>query len=279
MFSFVWVDELFRLAEAGQEVRYSAGRSLMTGAGRPDVHLLLEGTVRMGTGAEAGEVTAPAVIGAGHVLRGAALTGDVHATTPVIALHIGAAEFLTMVSDNALLAQGLFHMLLAAAEPASPIPEEPLLGAIPDAGSRRRPVDTALLLRRHPFFAHASASQLMALQAAAREVPLTGGQALFEPHDPSACILTLDGALALEFDGRGPQVAGPESVLGVAGTLAGAPWRQRAVVTRPGRALRVGRDDLFDVLTEHVDLLQGLFGAMWDRRRAGDGAPPPDVPI
>jgi hypothetical protein len=153
-----------------------------------------------------------------------------------------------------------------------------LLGATQNGGARRRPVDTALLLRRHPFFAHASASQLMALQAAAREVPLAGGQALFEAHDPSACILTLDGALALEFDGRGPQAAGPESVLGVAGTLAGAPWRQRAVVTRSGRALRVGRDDLFDVLTEHVDLLQGLFGAMWDRRRASDTAPPQDVP-
>jgi AAA family ATP:ADP antiporter len=278
MFSFVWVDELFRLAEAGQEVRYAAGRSVLAAGARPDVHLLIDGTVRMGTGPDAREVTAPAVLGAGHVLRGATATSDANAQTSVVALRIGAAEFLTMVSDNALLAQGLFHTLLAPLEHASPVPEEPLQGVTPDAGSRRRQVDTALLLRRHPFFAHASASQLMALQGAAREVLLSGGQALFEAHDPSSCILTLEGALTLEFDGRGPQLAGPESVLGVAGTLAGAPWRQRAVVTRSGRALRVDRDDLFDVLTDHVDLLQGLFGAMWERRRASDGAPPKDVP-
>jgi ATP:ADP antiporter, AAA family len=279
MFSFVWVDELFRLAEAGHEIRYAAGRTLMTAAARPDVHLLLDGVVQIGTGPGADTVSGPAVLGAGHVLRGAPVTDDAHATTPVVALRIGAADFLTMVSDNALLAQGLFHTLLAPVEHASPTPEEPLLGAMQDAGARRRAVDTALLLRRHPFFAHASAAQLMALQAAAREVPLASGQALFEPHDPSACILTLDGVVTLEFDGRGPQVAGPESVLGVAGTLAGAPWRQRAVVTRSGRALRVGRDDLFDVMTEHVDLLQGLFGAMWERRRASDATPPKEQPI
>ena len=278
-FSFVWVDELFRLAEAGQEVRYSAGRSLLTSAGRADVYLLLNGTVRVGTGVDAHDVVAPAVIGAGQVLRGAPAAGDASAQSAVVALRIGASEFLTMVSDNALLAQGLFHTLLAPQEHTAPAPEEPLLALVQENGARRRPVDTALLLRRHPFFAHASASQLMALQSAGREVPLSGGQAFFEPHDPSSCLLTLDGALTLEFDGRGPQMAGPGSVLGVAGTLAGAPWHQRAVVTRPGRALRVDRDDLFDVLTDHVDLLQGLFGAMWDRRRASDGLPPKDVPL
>jgi hypothetical protein len=63
-------------------------------------------------------------------------------------------------------------------------------------------------------------------------------------------------------------------VLGVAATLAGAPWRRRGVAERAGRALVIGRDDLFDVLTDHVDLLQRLFGATWDHHRLNEAGPP-----
>ena len=192
------------------------------------------------------------------------MTGEVVATTPVITLRIAGADFLTMVSDNALLAQGLFRTLLAPADAGSPYAEEHLL-APSQNGARHRPIDTALLLRRHPVFVQAGASQLMALVAAAREVTLTPGQPLFEPFDPSACVLVLEGGLSLEAEGRPSETAGPGSVLGVVGTLAGSPWHRRGVADRPGRALRLGRDDLFEVLTDHAELLQGLFCAAWDR--------------
>ncbi|HET9268418.1 MAG TPA: MFS transporter [Vicinamibacterales bacterium] len=273
VFAFVWVDELFRLAEAGQETRYAAGRSLAAGAVKPDVHLLLEGTVRVTTDTGAYDVTAPAVVGAREALRGTAMTGEVAATTPVITLRIAGADFLTMVSDNALLAQGLFRTLLAPSDVADPHTEEHLLAPAP-TGARHRPIDTALLLRRHPAFVQAGASQLMALVAAAREVTLAPGQPLFEPFDPSACVLVVEGALSLEAEGRPPETAGPGSVLGVVGTLAGSPWRRRGVADRPGRALRLGRDDLFDVLTDHADLLQGLFGAVWDLQSSRPLRPP-----
>jgi AAA family ATP:ADP antiporter len=269
VFAFVWVDELFRLAEAGQETRYAAGRSLIGGAAKPDVHLLLEGTVRITANTGACDVTAPAVVGAREVLRGIAMTGDVMAATPLITLRIAGADFLTMVSDNALLAQGLFRTLLAPAEVGIPHAEEHLLPPSP-AGTRQRPIDTALLLRRHPAFVQAGASQLLALVAAARDVVLTPGQPLFEPYDPSACVLVLEGALSLDTEGTPPETAGPGSVLGVVGTLAGSPWHRRGVATRPGRALRLARDDLFEVLTDHVDLLQGLFCAVWDHRHPHD---------
>jgi CRP-like cAMP-binding protein len=264
VFAFVWVDELFRLAEAGQETRYAAGRSLIAGAVKPDVHLLLDGTVHVTTDSGSHDVTAPAVVGAREVLRGTATTGEVVATTPAITLRIAGADFLTMVSDNALLAQGLFRTLLAPADVGIPHAEEHLLGPSPN-GARHRPIDTALLLRRHPVLVQAGASQLMALVAAAREVTLTPGHPLFEPFDPSACVLVVEGGLSLQAEGRPSETAGPGSVLGVVGTLAGSPWHRRGVADRPGRALRLGRDDLFEVLTDHPDLLQGLFCAVSDR--------------
>jgi ATP/ADP translocase/HEAT repeat protein len=265
MFSFVWTDDLFRLAEVGRETWYAAGRSLLAGASRPDVHLLLEGTVHIESDAGARDMTAPAVFGAGEVLRGITVAGDMTARTPVLALRIAAVDFLTMVLDNPLLALGLFRALLPVPETAGPAPDAHFLAAPPAPGATLRPIDTASLLRQHQVFSHASATQLMALVAAAGEVALTTGQVLFEPFEPSVCYLLLDGSLSLEGDAANHHAVGRGSVLGVGGTLAGAPWRCRAVVTEGGRALRLTREDLFDVLTDHVELLQHVFGAAWGR--------------
>ncbi len=46
---------------------------------------------------------------------------------------------------------------------------------------------------------------------------------------------------------------------GLVETLSGGAAAARAVVTRSGRALRIERDDLFALLTDNVDLMQGVF--------------------
>jgi hypothetical protein len=63
----------------------------------------------------------------------------------------------------------------------------------------------------------------------------------------------------LEYDGQPPMVAPAGATIGVADTLAGATSGWRATVLRDGRALRIDRDDLFAILADHVDLMQGLF--------------------
>jgi len=63
----------------------------------------------------------------------------------------------------------------------------------------------------------------------------------------------------LEYDGQPPVTAPAGATIGVADTLAGATSGWRATVLRDGRALRIDREDLFAVLADHVDLMQGLF--------------------
>ena len=46
---------------------------------------------------------------------------------------------------------------------------------------------------------------------------------------------------------------------GLVETLSGSAAGARAVVTKSGRALRIEHDDLFAVLTDNVDLMQGVF--------------------
>ena len=51
-------------------------------------------------------------------------------------------------------------------------------------------------------------------------------------------------------------------MLGVYETLGGEQmgWRTRTV--EPGSVLRIDRDELFDLLADNVDLLQGIFSVL-----------------
>jgi len=196
------------------------------------MEFLIEGAVRMlqPSGATS-EIDAPAVLGLEDVLQGAPPQVTIRAVEPVVCFRIGAGEFMTMVSGNALLAQSLFQMLLARAT--------------------RQDAQPPLLTRATP-------PQLRALIEVATEVPMTEGTVLVEHGDAPAVFQVVDGALRLEAAG-GATVVLPGMTLGVADTLSGSAASARAVVTRSGRALRVDRDDLFALLTDHVDLMQSVF--------------------
>ena len=67
-------------------------------------------------------------------------------------------------------------------------------------------------------------------------------------------------------------VVGRGSTVGVAGSLARRPMNCRVTAVGAGRALYVDPDDLFDVLSNHSDLLQGVFSSVLCRGQAA-GAP------
>ena len=70
------------------------------------------------------------------------------------------------------------------------------------------------------------------------------------------------GEVRLDSDGGDPIVAGAGCTIGVAEVLAGVPVGRRATVTRAGQALRIDHEELFDVLADHIDLLQSLFSGL-----------------
>jgi AAA family ATP:ADP antiporter len=257
LFEFVSVEELFRIAAAGEEARHSAGRELFHPGATPEhVEFLIEGAVRIvhPSGA-AGEVGAPAVLGLEDVLQGAPPAVTIRAAESLVCFRIRAGELLTMVSGNVLLAARLFHMLLARASwqtVSHPVQSDP-------AASLLRPVDRALMLRDHPLLSRATPAQLLALIEEAAEVPMTEGTVLAEPDDPPPAVFqVLEGELRLETD-RGVMVVAPGMTFGLVETLSGGAAAARAVVSRSGRALRIERDDLFALLTDNVDLMQGVF--------------------
>jgi CRP-like cAMP-binding protein len=68
--------------------------------------------------------------------------------------------------------------------------------------------------------------------------------------------------VTLEGKGAPATQAGPGDTFGVFETLGSDRAGLKARVTAPGQALRIDREELFDLLGEHMELLQGLFSAI-----------------
>ena len=62
-------------------------------------------------------------------------------------------------------------------------------------------------------------------------------------------------------DGQ-PEVATPGDVIGMYETLGGSTFNATVTVTAPGMALRIDHDELFELLGDHTDLLQGIVSAL-----------------
>jgi CRP-like cAMP-binding protein len=252
VFAALSIDELFRVAEVGEQIRHQAGREVCR-AGQPpdDVFFLLEGAVEaFGDKGPGKELAAPAAVNLEEVLQGIPLRHTIRAIEHTIGFRVPAAAFLTMVTDNILMAQGLFRLLLhsssdeakrAMTSPNAPVPER------------------SRLFRQDPLLAGATASQLLALRSFSTPVPLTPGKVLFDFGAPPATYQVMEGEVRLEASDQPPVLVSPRATFGVADTLAGGPSEWRAVATANGQALRLDRDDLFAVMADHVDLMQNLF--------------------
>jgi hypothetical protein len=96
---------------------------------------------------------------------------------------------------------------------------------------------------------------------------------LFDVGTPPAVYQVVEGEVLLEHPGASPVCASAGATIGVADTLAGTASGWRATVTKDGRALRLDRDELFSVLADHVDLMQGLFAGVLALREAETKVP------
>jgi hypothetical protein len=134
----------------------------------------------------------------------------------------------------------------------------------------RQPLEKVLMIRENPLLERATVSQLLDLATVTREVSLTHGSVLFNETDPPALYYVLTGEIRLDGNGASTVIAGAGSTIGMSETLAGVSLGRRAVVTRDGLALRLDHDELFDVLADHIDLLQGVFSALLQAHHVDD---------
>ena len=113
LFDFVSVDELFRIAGAGRQVRHEGGRELYhEGAQAEESSSCSRARCACLRSSHAVRVAAPAALAFEKMLEGSPLRLRARGRSDDLPGTLGSDEFLTMLSDNILLAQGLFRMLL-----------------------------------------------------------------------------------------------------------------------------------------------------------------------
>jgi HEAT repeat protein/CRP-like cAMP-binding protein len=261
LFDYISVDELFRVAGAGRQVRHEHGRVIFQEGVHPEtIQFLIDGEVAVDAGPEAPAVhrVAPAAIGFEEMLQGVPLRATVRAADVAIALSLTREEFLTLLSDNIELTHGLFKMLLDTRQRAGIGPV--VRGQLP-AEARRlaadglQAIERVLLLQSSPLLQHATGDQLLRLAAIAREVPLAEGTILFGESENPAIYAVLSGELTVEAPGAAPMILSEGDTVGLYETLAAVPAGAQVTVTKSGIAMRIDRQALFDLLADDIELL------------------------
>jgi AAA family ATP:ADP antiporter len=268
LFDFTHVDELFRLARLGRQVRYEKDRFVCQhGELAGTIQFLLDGRVTITSPNGTREVAAPAALGFEELLEGSPMASTIMASERSITLSLTADEFLALLAENVELAEGIFRMLIATHDLATGhtlIPGNLSLD-LKDA-AQLRAIDRVLVLQSNPLLAQATAAQLWRLSAIAREATVAPGADALPKGTEAAILIVLSGSLKVE----GTTSAGTATtgdVIGLYETLAGSGLGAAVTANTEARLLRIDRGGLFEMLADHTDLLQGIFSMLL--RRSG----------
>jgi CRP-like cAMP-binding protein len=266
LFRFASVDELFRIATISRQVRYTDGARVQERGGPAEyIQVLVQGRFRLHSdnGAASELLAPPAMLGFQEVLKGVALQRSATAETESIALVMPAEEFRTLLAANIELAQGLFRMLLEPSASEAEGSMRPIaFGYAPRPGPLSV-VEKVMYLQKVPILSHATAEELYDVAALARETSLVPPETLFTAGSPASIVLLLAGAIELSPESSPSQRIDGGAVIGMRETLAGAAFSATARALSPGTVLQIEREPLFEVLADRMDLLHGIFSAVF----------------
>jgi AAA family ATP:ADP antiporter len=262
LFASVSVDELFRMAGAARQVRHAPGTTLVAKGLPPAVvHLLVDGMVAADGGGAPRTIVSPAALGLTEALQGIPMQETLRATGSAISLALAADELRQLLTDNMDLAGGLFATLdgqvLAPIEQlaASSGPGE--IEELAEDGVAA--VEKVVILERVPVFAGLTAEDICHLAEIARTTPLRMGAPLFATSAAPAIWIVVSGEIALEGDGGTPLAVTAGCAAGIPATLSGHTLGRAVRVVREGVALRIEREDLFELFAERPTLLRQLL--------------------
>jgi AAA family ATP:ADP antiporter len=263
LFASVSVDELFRIAHAGQQGRYQPGRLLYEATQAPqDVKFLLDGRVAMGAPAGAIRIAEPPLaLGLQELLEDRPMSQTVRTLDASACLSLSGEDFRTMLADNTDLMQGLFRTLSDGDTAGG---QTLLRGS--SAGARLsglkelNPAEAVFALEAIPVFSGIPAEELPWLAAAADQLRMTNGSNLFRRGEPAAIYVLVSGSLLIQQDGDQPgQTAKPGDALGIMESLAGRSLECVATAQEESLVLRLNREELLDVLSQRQAILQQFF--------------------
>jgi CRP-like cAMP-binding protein/HEAT repeat protein len=268
LFASVSIDELFRIAGAARQVRHEAGTTLLAERSVPDMlHVLLDGEVVVsGEKREPQTMTGPAAFGFIEALQSKPMRRTVRTLGTAVTLALTAEELRTQLAYNPELVRGLFATMAERAQKAG-LQQVFATGGAEEmaqlAADGLQPVEKVLAIQRVTIFKHFSAEEARNLAAITQTVEMKEGVQLFQAADPPATWLIMSGEVQLEATAQHPAaIARGGDAIGSFGALAGPSIGQNGRVTRAGIALRIDRDDLFEMLGDRPEMLRQLFAGI-----------------
>ena len=277
MFASVSIDELFRIAGTGQQTRHETATTMLHEGAVPDaLYVLLDGRVVSTTRhREPRDISPPVTLGFDELLKGNLMAHTVKTLEPCVTLRLSVDQMVTLLADDLDLVQGLFRTLAGRGmTDGRAILEGHLDGALVGPGREPlTPIQRALAMQRVPVFSRLSATEMRHLAGIAHQVDLSPDAIVSGEADPPVVWVVLSGTLAVETPGNSdpPWLAQPGDVVELLEVLAGQAGdtgrepRQLRVL-QAGAALRIDREDLYDLLGQRPDLLQQIFTALFGER-------------
>jgi CRP-like cAMP-binding protein/HEAT repeat protein len=263
----VSVAELVRIAGMSRQIRYEKGRVLyQEGAVPEQLQFLLDGAVTSQAGGQDGrEITPPAALAFEQILDGSVMHETIRTSDSTVCLAIDRDQFRKLLSDNTELVKGLFRMVAGGPQAAGrPVITRSTSPTLKLPAGALTPIEKVLMLQRLPVFGEVAPDQMRHLASIVIEVPLDEGSTMFSEADPSAGWVILAGHAVLESAESGDLItvrAG--DVIGLYAMLAGTPVARRARVNDTVRALRIDREELFDLFGQRPELLQQMLSALF----------------
>lgn len=275
----VGVDELFRLVNAGRQLRHEPGRVLLQeGVLVEAVHILLEGmAVSRRKGAPDEPVTPPAALGLRETLEGRPSSATVRAEAPAVSLVIPTEEIGALLADSQQLIDGLLRTFAQSHVLEGQTRIVVRGGGAPDllalAAEGVIPIHKVLALQRLPLFSAVTPAEMLHAAAIARLRRPGAGDELASEGESPAIYYVLTGEISADapvHDPRDPGKRGQAAVatagdaLGVYETLGGQPIGRRLRATLPSAVLAISREDLIDLLGHRPVLTQQVFRSLFE---------------
>ena len=129
-------------------------------------------------------------------------------------------------------------------------------------------IEKVLFLQNVDLLSGLSPEQLGRIALITREAAVPRGKVLLREQERSDCMYILvNGKVAVESEGEGIFVAGENDVIGTWALLDNEPMVVTATVIDNAQVLRIEREDFYDLLADHSEVMQNIFRVLIRRIR------------
>ncbi|MFQ5638429.1 MAG: Crp/Fnr family transcriptional regulator [bacterium] len=129
-------------------------------------------------------------------------------------------------------------------------------------------IEKVIFLQDIDVFKEVRVEDLAHLAAIAEEVSYLPGAHLYEVNEsPDSLYLVINGEVRLHRDTQEIGVTGPREALGTWALFDNQPRVATATAVKPTEALRISREDFYDLLSDHVHIAEAILRSLARRLR------------